>query len=987
MNRIISFIIIFTLFFASPVLASIDLVTPLADAATNDQNATFEYYPSIQGIERCTLDLEGEEFLDVTIDNEEFNTFTVVNIAPGNYDWSVSCENSTATEQSGQRTLLIDWTPPELTIIEPVENATIEGSIIKVTASDDNDDEVACSAYHGATFLASFTIEDGGLKNVDLGLGTGTYTITVTCFDEATNGAIKQHTFTVVEPIPNLFLELSTNKQLYSLGESIALTIDTLNEASVSIEVCPDTQGFVKCFTPLIDDGFPQTVVLPYTNSTGTYLIDGTAALGDQTVYYTITYTVENTMTVAIASDVAPAYNREITLTATANGALGEVTYVWTLHDDTEVNGSKIDITYSDAGSYTETVVATDESGNSVEAQFTATIETVYDIEVHVKDATTNEVLGGATVQFEDTEDHSFTADTDTNGKTYFSLEKGDYDLFVSKIGYEYNLQEVKLDKQQTFVISLTSTGQYKPLVTIVSPGPDATTSIPTIISFTVNHDQETVCTLSYISEGSQWLEQSGIVTVPADGEGAFDLTALEEKTYRFKIGCEDAQGFLGESEERSFTVDEDAEDETELVTDAWGNDPLDIIDRAYGAYDSFNADQRTLADLLSWEDSVKQQKRAIERALRDRDAVRFRNDLTDAEKQTKTKEFDRTITEAQQTTPFDLAVLEKKKRVENLNSADIAAIVESIIESKEYTLTAKQAQGWLDELQQGFTKETTVFRGKILMADGTERDISLITYTFTYKNPDALEDHTLYELIPEQMAADAKSVITLNKHVVTKTQPPVLEFQPEKTITYYVEVDVPISTLLGAQTVLLKKLTVSDMEEVTGKAFLSNSTRFDWKLSLALTILLTILIAAARRFDAVRHFKYLFYAESKKKSLHAIQTIINDGHSHLDAGDLERAMMRYKEAKLSYEHLSAYAQNEVLPDILRLHEFLDDAYFRKLLNRIGEAIDAGRMADAIEDYARLEGTFEHLPAEKQNDLIMVVNEISRKLHLGGDAA
>ena len=106
---------------------------------------------------------------------------------------------------------------------------------------------------------------------------------------------------------------------------------------------------------------------------------------------------------------------------------------------------------------------------------------------------------------------------------------------------------------------------------------------------------------------------------------------------------------------------------------------------------------------------------------------------------------------------------------------------------------------------------------------------------------------------------------------------------------------------------------------------------------------------------------------------------------AQLEAKDLDAAMMRYKEAKLTYEQLSEYGQNEAYPDLDQLLSALDSKYFQLLAERIHEAINEGRLNDAVDDFARLEGTYERLSPEEQESLVVIVLELGRRLGLSDE--
>lgn len=995
---------LFLILLSSQGLAFIDLVSPENGLVSNQASTTFEYYPSMPVIQGCTLTVDSQTITDTTIQNNAFNVFTVVSIDEGSHTWRISCTNGTETEHSVIRTLLVDRTAPTMTVILPVQGSTTESDTLRLVAADSVSTTLQCEVSGDGLPPIPFTTTSGVDKSVTLGLTEeGSHLLRVICRDAATNNVTATRNFTYLPPPPPLTLALSTDSRAYGLGEPVLLTIDSIDGADVSVEVCPNLQGFVQCYTPLIGTEFPQTLTLPYTNRTGEYLVDGVATLGAQTTSASTSYLVENTMRAKIVSDKEPAVGRTVTLTASATNAIGQVTYRWVRHNGTVEQGSQLTVTYPAPGTYTQRVTATDANGNNASANHTVKLLPAYALTVETLDKVSGARIGDVSVQFDGGTKGTKTLKTGTDGKALFSLEQGTYSLFVSKEGYGYHLEELTVDKDAAVTVRLDPFDNVKPEVTVSEPAMGALLRPPVIVRFTVKDQSSTECRLSYAKAGDAWLEQAGTKTVAPGAASEFQLASLEEAAYTYLIECEDATGNIGESDERSFIVGQPRE---ETVATEWDReDPLAIIDLAYGAYDAFTPDQRRFADLLGWEERIKEAKRTIERSARDIESLRFRQDLDDEGRRSKEAELQTRIDEATSALPMDIAIIDSSTKVSYLKDDELLALAPAIIAQKEYVFTPAQLVSYLKPVQQRFTKETTAARAKMIMADGVEVPIGVVSHAFTYdfagttgeaeKNADGIVfggavdgTYTVYESIPQGIAKKDSEIVFLNERKGIGVGPLAVEFGPEARITYYVRRDVPLDVLSGTSTLLLKRPSAADLESVTGNAILSFGV-FDWKLSLLLTLAIALLFFAIRRADLLRHLKYLLYAESRKGALHSFRTLVSDGMAHLEGHDLEQATMRYKEAKLEYERLATFAKNEAFDDLIRFAAALDSGYFETLVDRISEAIGQGRLVDAIDDFERLEGTFELLGPEEQDRLVAVVMTIGRRLGLspGGDAA
>lgn len=977
-----------------PAMASIDLVLPVNNHVSPDANVSFEYYPTLPGVAQCILQIGVATFPDATITNEAFNTFTVMSIAEGTHPWSITCNNATTSQSSVTRSLVVDTTPPSVEIATPANGSTTSENLLLFTPTDNLAENLSCSINLDGNYIATLDVNNNTQGSLSLDMADGQRQVMVTCLDEANNAGSESSTFTYDEPVDPLYLTIETNKQQYALGEQILLSIDTNDDANLSLEICPNQSGFVQCYTHLVNPIYPQTITLPYTNTSGDFLIEGVATLGNQTVINTTTYTVLDTMSVSISGDDNPEVNEEVVFTAKVNGAIGALSYLWTLSNGTTLTTPTIKRTYTAIGTFTEKLEVEDAAGNKRNASFTVNVDPYFTVTVKVIDAFTKEPIKEATVQEERDSKASEPYITSERGTTVLSLEADTYKLFVSASGYAFKLQDISVTEESTVTVELEPNDNEKPQVTLLSPEEGGEVSLPLEVHFKVEDATSSKCTLRYRKEDGDWVEHSGTREVAPGEEGNFTVTALEEKTYQYKVICEDVNTNLGESPERAVTIVQETRVE-EPVHTGFGDDPLEIIDRAFGFYDAFTSEQKSVADLLGWEQNINLRKKELQRLARDYDGISFRRDLDEAGKNAERASLQKKIDEATALVPLDIQVIEKKKSVEYIKDDELLAFAPEIIAQKGYAMTPEQLVTFLKEVQQDFAKETTLMRAVLIYGDGAEKNVGIVSHTIKYQleggsapvDSGSIVDsvgsldgsYTLYEALPESIATSEKEIVTSEEHGMLHERPLRLEFPPLAHLTYYVEGDVTLAQLGEIKTILLKKPSAEDLQTTTGNAIFS-SMAIDWKLSILLSLLLVIIILAVRHFDLIKHLRFLFYAESRKKPLHAIRTIVNDGLAHLEGGNLDQAVMRYKEAKLAYDHLSTYARNDVYENIINFKKMLDNHYFTMLADRIKNSIIEGHLEEAIDDFARLEGTFEQLSLEDQGELISLVTELGRRL-------
>lgn len=951
--------ILIALLLITQAYAAIDLALPADNAMLNNNTTKFEYFPTMDNINECTLHMDEQTFEDATVTSNAFNSYSVLNIEEGPHEWYILCENASTSSTSVTRDLTIDRTPPTVQILG-VENH----SRVRFRATDKFSPNMSCSFNANTQLVSTVTVQNNTPKTVDLPLAPGNYSVLVSCLDTAGNA--KSQSLNMSIPAPPMHISVSTDKGSYALGEKVKLTIEASDD-NVTVEVCPDKEGFVECFTPLVDG--PGALTLPYANQSGNFIVEAYLRKNGEVVYNQTTYEVKNTLSALFEYD-DPLINEPMELAATVTGGIGVINYTWNLSNGVVSHNKSVTLVYDTYGNFEERLTVRDKEGNTYNTSVIVSVPIRFDLTVRVTDATTGKSLNNVSVQVREVHDDTGETRKTANGETVFKLEPESYKVFVSHRGYAYYLQERTFEKAQTLNVALQPEDNQSPVVKITSPEEGAQVTLPVSIAFSVEDAGTTSCTLSYAQANESWLNEHA--TKEVTSQGSFQIPTLKEDIYRYLIECIDEQGNAGTPGEYSFTVvAENTETKvTEQTTQASSYlGRTDVIDRAYGAYDSFNTDQRALADLLEWSDLIRNEKRTIERTKRDIDALSYRRELSEEEIEQKKLELEKAHNEAANRMPVDISVIEKQTEVQYLKKEDLQAVIKNFLSVNELAMTPEQAVEYLMTVQQDMAPQSEYIRAEIIRADGSRQPISVVKRQIRFKQGIPLEKYSLFELFPPALASEA--VLVTGGDQLTPTA---LEFPAAETVVYYVQNDVSVSELREIDSILFRKPLPEDL--VTGNVVISI---VDWKTGVLLTLLLLI-PWLLYRFHAFQHIKYFVYAESKKKPMHELRTIVNDGLSQLEAGDMDRAMMRYKEAKLSYERLSDYAKNDSYDDLIAFKDALDNTYFNILVDRIKEAMDQGNHIAAIEEYERLEGTFSGLNPEQQDHLIDIVSELGRRL-------
>ncbi|MFH1290460.1 MAG: hypothetical protein ABIH92_03565, partial [Nanoarchaeota archaeon] len=185
----------------------IHLLEPEHEYYTNDPTTQFNYVPSFgEAFDYCDLwgDFNGTYMLNQTdnsIGGGSENYFYVYNLSEGNYSWAVSCFGVSGSNSStGNRTLISDYTLPNVTIDEPT-GSYIEGTSIPVDFDVVDDSPTVC--YYNLTYssdgsqLQFRVIEGCQDTTINIDLSPNTYDLEVVAEDAAGNTGGSQTSFSV----------------------------------------------------------------------------------------------------------------------------------------------------------------------------------------------------------------------------------------------------------------------------------------------------------------------------------------------------------------------------------------------------------------------------------------------------------------------------------------------------------------------------------------------------------------------------------------------------------------------------------------------------------------------------------------------------------------------------------------------------------------------------------------------------------------------
>ena len=282
---------------------------------TINYNCTLENFGQFQGslVENITyhyLETNLSDGIHLLAVDCEYNITTshyVANISTNLSDNSSSTTSYNYTEETLQnilteKELIVDTRPPiiELSLYNHTLNVAVSDMTDTSCLFEDNALNVSFNNSLIYTFNSSsnYSILCADLlENIIYYNNTIILNDTLNDTNSTTNNTINE---TVEEP----FLSITINKQSLNLGELGFITINANNNSNVSVTICPQSQGWVQCYvTPtFVNETYPKTQVMPYSNKTGTYVIEAIMVYQNFTLRNNMTFEVINTLNAKISA-------------------------------------------------------------------------------------------------------------------------------------------------------------------------------------------------------------------------------------------------------------------------------------------------------------------------------------------------------------------------------------------------------------------------------------------------------------------------------------------------------------------------------------------------------------------------------------------------------------------------------------------------------------------------------------------------------------
>ncbi len=885
-----------------------------------------------------------------------------------------------------QKTILVDTLPPIISLYNYSNFTLYNGTILlNFTISDlstmnctinlSKIENLTNSTLTNDTFISNIVSNTSNVS-IPFNLSAGNYSYNISCFDVLNNTNSVNSTLHILDNtsiIPEVpFFSIDVSQSSFSLGELGQYTINANNNSNVTITICPIATGWVQCYTalPFVNETFPKTQTLPYTNKTGRYIISGVMRYKNITLTTNATYETSNTLTATIlASATTSSIYEIINFNAVATSGVGTYTYKWTLHDGTKFTGSAAYKNYTVPGTFRVNLTVNDSVGNSYSTSIDVVVKNIYTLTIVAVNKKDNSRIGDATVSV-----GAYDAQTSTTGVATFKLREKSYDLYVSKFNYGSYTTQIDLDKDKTIYVNLSFQDLTPPKITLITNKDVVLTTETVDLKFQAEDSAIMSCSLYTANVNDSWytLKDSGD-NLKSNTLYTFEIRDLINGAYKWKVECVDADGNKAYSEERQFLVS----DGTVTAALQSTNKNSDSINAALDNLDKLSGDESEVADLLNIKTDLQDLLDRISRVDRDVHDLSYRRDLTEAGREEAQKNLTQTIDYLKYNTPVNLRITNSKTFVKYVRDEDLKMLLDEYSLLKNLKLDKRLFLESTKRVQSKVIISTRVRNVDLYYLDGNTVSLTLVTKDISVAKPeDELtiknsKSMSYVEVIPKTISQTAKEINMLNKYYTILKDDPLIEYPADTMfISYYINDTLNLDEFQNTDTVLIEK-NINGLQSTTGMSILGIDSLSNIELGgqgiMIIVVLLLILFYIIVNFDIIdkiRNLNFGFKGFGSKKKISFIRVLINDGLDYLKTEDYDKAALVYREIKLSYEEANSYVQKEVYDESFDLCNQLDLNYALKVLDKAEYYIKMQDRNNALLEFEKLENTYHKLSDE-----------------------
>jgi uncharacterized protein Veg len=755
---------------------------------------------------------------------------------------------------------------------------------------------------------------------------------------------------------PDEQILITPSKQRYRLSESISLTIDAPEEASVHLSVY-NTATNTVAYQNAISGSFPKTIKLTGITKQGNYSIN---IEEDGFLEEVSGFEVYNSISADISAFPDELWMKEeVVFTAkNAEGGFSPYKYEWKLGDGKTGEGKEIKHTYTKSGAFTASLTVTDSQGNKKAFQKAISLEGTYPVTFTVKDKESKKALSGIQVFVE-----GYTHTTNSNGQAVFNIPKGEFTAKVFDPYYEaaHFDFEVKAKSSYTLEITKLFIDETPPRITLLAPADEEVVQ-KGIVSFEFRGKDQSPfsCELMLTSDGVWWESRLKLELIENNTQKSVSLDNFVEGDYRWRLSCEDELGNRGDSEAWDFSVFIGPNDKAYA-------EYLDRLEEIKNQSQSGIAEVEALlqsslglpplakevAELLGWQTSLNFVKNKLVYLERDSFNVRYRKDNWTGKLELANNYsieagalYDGLIRH--------IEVDSKDTKIFYPDEAEVDIIIKGFLEAQGYPEGRFNLNPYIlrNRAAQTNLKVTTAFyHVRIEHMSGEEHEYTLVQRQIAGNV--SMKEFLLLLHFPKHIVEKASDVEFITPHTVL-LEDPLIEVIPEGgQVVYMLPGHKSFEVLEASHLLILERDIVLEAgTKVTGLSFFDLLHISDRSGLYFLGTLIAVVLLGYYLLVSVGVINRLLCRVKGKPDydLHdKIRGLIIEAREQLEQNSVSQAVVVFKEIEVFYSRLSERGKTQTIEEICKLASEINVAKISRLITNAVYLNENSRKPEARE--------------------------------------
>ncbi|MBU0756532.1 MAG: PKD domain-containing protein [Nanoarchaeota archaeon] len=808
-----------------------------------------------------------------------------------------------------------------------------------------------------------------------------------------------------------IVFDITTDKQDYSLSETVTVTVDATLGSETYITI--NTPTNISYIFILGGENYPANQEFTFTNTSGIYSIEATNYFENYTNQKTVEINVENTLHADISVNASQIFNGDYAgFTSSVSGGIPPYYYDWNFDDGYISHDPNPTHIFSQIKKHNVALKVRDSEYNYFMETIALDVVPKYILNVTVIDNVTDEPVEGVKVKID-----SKYYYTDENGEARFGLTNRTYDIRISHSDYyTYSHDDFEFNSSYNMLVYLKpESEELPPLISLTEPanGTQVSGDAVTFRFYVIDNDLVN-CTL-YISEGDGWwTELEEFINVESNKEVKYTEEDLSGEFIMWKVECLDTAGFSSDSRQNSFRFAENQEDAFSGADAALGEEPDATFTQVQEVFDllpdidTYSPDQKRVVNILGVVDRLKQLKLELDKANRDLYNLKYRTDVIDVldEREKILSEINR----IKDIAPRAINVEKKVEFVKYVEDADAAKLFEKYISLKGYEYSKKEIADFIEAntlLQKKLSINTEAYNVVIEYVSGRSEELTLI-HKAVDMGTISLETINFVEFIPKDLLESASEVTMLTKNVAVLEDDPIFELELTDAVelTYFVSKKIDLDKIPKISSLLIAKdakKTTGGMASVTGFALFDrigispkNTTIFF--IELVIILGLTVVYVAYQvkyknddesgakekrampAYDAKpqQSFEQGYTQAPAQKYGTPVQPddnytyfhkLMSTAEKNMHLHDLNKAALNYMELKFLFKRLSGFHQGQVLDKVTMLGHDITKDHLLKMIDECYIALTDGDADKVMSLYQEIETEYSLLDENMQKKI------------------